>query len=238
MFNDVEGKYLRGERLSLGHKFFWGERNSCETRFEYILSKIKGNRVVHVGFADHNPDVIREKLEEGKWLHKAMVDVSKRCIGVDINEEATRFVREELNLEDVVSADLLNDEIPCVFEEKWDYLVLGEMLEHVDNPVAFLSRIHDRFADVAEKIIITVPNAFYYKNFKLAWSSFENINTDHRYWFTPFTLAKVMNQAGLSVEHVGCTQDFSLPFSPDLSWWILKFHPLLRAKVVACGNLQ
>ncbi|SKA96193.1 Methyltransferase domain-containing protein [Paucidesulfovibrio gracilis DSM 16080] len=237
MFSAEDRKFLEGDSFKSGRKFRFGGKGQAETRFAYILSRIQGKKIIHVGFADHSAGMIKAKLKEGKWLHQAMLDVADRCMGIDINSAATEFARTELGIADLHCADLLEDEIPGLEEENWDYMILGEILEHVDDPVHFLSRIRERYAQRVKRMIITVPNALYYKNFKLGWKGIEEINTDHRYWFTPYTLAKVMTRAGLHVEDLCCTQDFSLPFSPDISWFILKHKPVLRSKVVACGLL-
>ncbi|GHV66149.1 hypothetical protein AGMMS49928_00120 [Spirochaetia bacterium] len=44
--------------------------------------------------------------------------------------------------------------------EKFDYAILGEVVEHVNDPVFFLKNIKENLKDGVEKIIITVPYAF------------------------------------------------------------------------------
>lgn len=80
----------------------------------------------------------------------------------------------------------------------WDYLLLLDVLEHIPNPIFFLENVKQRLSKNSSKIIITVPNAFSIGNFFLTFLSKECINTDHYFWFTPFTLAKVCVEAGLN----------------------------------------
>jgi len=51
--------------------------------------------------------------------------------------------------------------------------------------------------NTVERIIITVPSALRFRNLN---GMKECINTDHRYWFTPFTIAKVCIEAGIYPE--------------------------------------
>ena len=78
-------------------------------------------------------------------------------------------------------------------------MVLGEIVEHLDNPVAFLNAVSSRYSPFVRKMLVTAPNACRYANFRHALSGVEFINTDHRFWFTPYTLAKVLHRAGLAV---------------------------------------
>jgi hypothetical protein len=50
--------------------------------------------------------------------------------------------------------------------------------------------------------VITVPNAWTQTTMHMANQSAEIINSDHRYWFTPYTLSKVIVQAGLELEDI------------------------------------
>ena len=85
---------------------------------------------------------------------------------------------------------------------KWDYLVAGEIVEHLDNPVEFLRLLNERYKQRVDKIIITVPNAFRINNLTFSMKGQECINTDHRYWFTPYTICKVVHRANFVIEQL------------------------------------
>ena len=75
----------------------------------------------------------------------------------------------------------------------WDFVLLGEIIEHVDNPVDFLKSIKDKFKPFSKKIIITAPNAYSYTHvLSYIENNVELINSDHRFWFTPYTILKLM----------------------------------------------
>jgi 2-polyprenyl-3-methyl-5-hydroxy-6-metoxy-1,4-benzoquinol methylase len=133
-----------------------------------------------------------------------LVDACERCVGIDINEEAVNFVRDELQFEDVYMCDILKDDITAIIgDDRFDYLILGEVLEHTDDPVNFLATLAAKTSGRVGRYLITVPNAFSFANLQSTWKSREYINSDHRYWFTPYTLAKVTARAGLEVEELG-----------------------------------
>jgi 2-polyprenyl-3-methyl-5-hydroxy-6-metoxy-1,4-benzoquinol methylase len=193
------------------------------TRIDYLLQQAQGKQVIHVGCVDHLP-LIPQKIQRGTWLHRRLVEQAARCIGIDVHEEGLAYVREQLGYPDVLRCDLIADPVPAeIAAQRWDLMVLGELLEHIDNPVLFLEAIRTRYAGYVDELVISVPNAFRFENFFAAMRHTEHINTDHRYWFTPYTLAKVVLQAGMRVVSFQFCQGYRL--SPLL----LHKHLLLRA---------
>ena len=59
-----------------------------------------------------------------------------------------------------------------------------------------MDAIKTNYGDCFDNIIITVPNAFWLQNLRFAFRTREGINTDHRHWFSPFTLLKHLRTAG------------------------------------------
>lgn len=182
-------KYLKGEKFSNSLKFEVPNTNpGIIYRLEFLEKISKGKNVIHIGFADHK-DLILNKIKKGIWLHKLLLDNAKICVGVDVNCEAVEFVKNELNIDNVYCIDILKDEIPeNILRIYWDFVILGEVIEHIDNPVLFLKELKKKIGKISKKIILTAPNALKYSNFVLAQKNIEVINSDHRYWFTPYTL--------------------------------------------------
>jgi hypothetical protein len=84
----------------------------------------------------------------------------------------------------------------------FDYALLGEVVEHIDDPVSFLKKIRENLKDTVEKVIITVPYAFGLRQMFSGLFKKERINSDHRYWFTPYTIAKICFEAGIYPEEL------------------------------------
>ena len=86
--------------------------------------------------------------------------------------------------------------------EKIDYIVAGEIVEHLENPVDFLKEINRIYSGYVRRIVVTVPNILYYQYMLWALKSLEHNNTDHKYWFTPYTISKVLTCAGMRVSEI------------------------------------
>ena len=119
-----------------------------------------------------------------------MDQVATRCFGVDILEDEVDFLRHTLGFDDVGVADITAATPQQAKGTDWDYVMIPEVLEHIDNPVAFLSGIKKVWTGHAEKIVITVPNAFTSSNYRFARRKVEKNNTDHRSCLTPTPLPR------------------------------------------------
>ncbi|MBM4776221.1 MAG: class I SAM-dependent methyltransferase [Archangiaceae bacterium] len=235
-------QYLAGQRFSNGLRVSVGRGQvGGSTRFEVLDRLVRGRSVLHVGFADHL-ELIKQKREQGRWLHDRLLRSCRQVAGVDINVEAVEFVRS-LGISDVYAADLLGEVPQVLRQNSWDLILLGEVVEHLDNPVGFLSAIRAAWQSPETKLLVTVPNAFSVINIRMAMQNIEYINTDHRFWFTPFTISKVLRRAGWNVETLDLCQFDALPeglrrFDPrDLVGRVgLSQVPLLRDTIVVTAS--
>ena len=234
-------KYLTGELFSSGI-FFPMNRNSKEStlsRVEYITQKSMGKTIVHMGCCDHIP-LIDDKIKNNQWLHKRLTECATECIGIDIDKESLEYIKK-LGYTNVVYGDIFNDELLEVTTKKWDLIILGEILEHTDNPVAFLSALHTRYKGNIREILITVPNGFSIENFKGVFKNIEYINSDHRYWFSPYTLGKILTLSGFSPTEFtfmqyGKSVRTGFGIRAFLYQWLFKNKPASRESLIMIGK--
>jgi hypothetical protein len=225
-------RYFKGAAFSSGLRVpIARPEKTIAYRMETIEEMVRGKKIIHVGCADHLP-LIQEKIKQNKWFHKRLSDCTERCLGIDINPEGVDFMRG-LGYRDTVAADLSAGDIPeAVKTDRWDYLVMGEILEHTDNPVVFLQTIGRSTRAHVDRTIVSVPNAFRLENFETVVRHAETINSDHRYWFTPYTLGKIGFQAGMQVEGFQLCQAFEVPRHRVVRRLLLILFPGFRDTVV------
>ncbi|MDK2932814.1 MAG: hypothetical protein PWP27_624 [Clostridiales bacterium] len=224
-------KFSSGLNVDIAHK-----ESSIKYRMEYIEDIIRDKKVIHLGCVDHVP-LIKDKIKLNLWFHKRLTDVSSECLGIDINEKGVDYVINELRFHNVIYGDILGTDIAEIKQKTWDYMIIGEILEHVDNPALFLGKILTNYKNNINKVIISVPNAFRIENFKNAYRNIELINTDHRYWFTPYTLWKVIHSAGGELESLELCQSYKPVSKNRFQNFILvqklKKYPAFRDTIVA-----
>ena len=195
-------KYLKGENLSTGLTV-----ELSKTKYEIIpreakiVEIIRNKDVIHVGCSDHI-QVINDKIKNNIWLHKLITDNARRCIGIDIDRNSIEYIRKELHYTNVYSGDVLKDPFDIISEKHWDYVVFGEIIEHLDNPVDFLKRFRNRFGNSISRFVITVPGIYNLFHYRKMLDYTETTNSDHRFAFTPYTINKVIVSAGYLPESI------------------------------------
>ncbi|MEJ0024615.1 MAG: methyltransferase domain-containing protein [Rhizomicrobium sp.] len=166
-------------------------------RIKVIEDLVRGKSCLHIGCCDHIP-AIREKIQTGEWLHGRLTKAASYCLGVDINAESVAIAKKESGLDNMIIADITNPTpVVEIADRHWDYVVFAEVLEHIGNPVAFVRTFLETYRGKVDYCVFTVPNGFNAGNIRGAFSGSETNNTDHRFWFTPFTISKVAYDAGL-----------------------------------------
>jgi methyltransferase family protein len=197
-----------------------------------------------VGCCDHVP-LIKKKLAANTWLHARICSVASSCYGVDTSEDGIKLMRDELGYGNLSRADIVHDRIPEVETQQWDYMLLGELLEHLEDPVEFVTSIRQRYARSVARVIITVPNALSLLNARFAFRNQECINTDHRHWFSPYTLGRALISAGMTPEEFF----FCEPFPEDQPWYrrrsaralvgdmLLRAYPALREGLIMIARI-
>lgn len=217
-FSKEINQYLEGKAFSNALTFnFSTQKYELKTRIARLTEIVKGKNIVHLGCADHL-GLIENKMKSGKWLHGILLQNTNHCIGIDINAEAIHYLKEKHQIPNLYCINIETAEnAESIFgNENWDYLVLGEIIEHVNNPVAFLKNLHDKFKNNTDRIIITAPNVYNLSNAKRIRKNLEVINTDHRYWFSPYTLTKVIMESGFSDCELSFAEHVKLPLLTEI----------------------
>jgi len=190
-------EYLTGSSFSNFEKFIFKKKAFIPNRLELLEQLLADKTVLHFGCCDHE-NLIEEKVANHSHLQVKLTGITRKCIGIDNNLAGIDKLKS-LHIENCYFYDLFKSENTEIEIDSYDFILLGEILEHISDPVAFLSMIRSKFKN-AGKIIITVPNAFSSKNFYNIKRGIEEINTDHKYWFTPYTVAKVATEAGFQFD--------------------------------------
>jgi hypothetical protein len=131
-----------------------------QDRIELLSGLATGKRILHLGCCDHIP-LLREKIASGRWLHGKLTRVASYCVGIDIDAAAVAEVRKLSKLDNVFYGDITeSDRIPAISGDVFDYVIFGEVLEHIGNPVSFLSGFLQNYRANVREIVITVPMLF------------------------------------------------------------------------------
>lgn len=155
-----------------------------DPRIRNILAEIDSGRVLDVGCVQHDPT----KRHDPNWLHQHLYNRADEVLGIDIDEEGINKLQEagyNVSVSDAESLDVNN---------KYDYIVAGELIEHLSNPGKFLNSSKARLAD-GGRLIITTPNPW-------CWARLKNLvkndgipcNPEHTHYHDEHTLQQLLEE--------------------------------------------
>lgn len=238
-FTEAGLQYLKGTQFSTGTDagFAWEASDWIyRSRYDVLSELAHGKRIIHLGCVDHDASEVERKRAKGKWLHDVLTESAGTCLGVDISRPGIEYMHS-IGAGNAVCADITAPPASLT-DVPWDWIMIPEVLEHIGNPVDFLRGIRTAFRHNTGGIVLTVPNAFCQENIRLAYRNKEVINTDHRFWFTPFTLAKVVSDAGFRIEQVHlCKVGLVNRYSVFRNWYFSR-KPLLRNGVTLIARFE
>lgn len=200
-FTENEFTYISGKNFNSDFNFSIPGKYYNNGRLELVANICHKKKVLHIGCADHALS-IKNKANEKRWLHGLIESKADFLVGVDISkdgvEEAKKFTSTIVKLMDVTQ------QWDTEFNDlKFNLAVFGEVIEHVDNPISFLQSFNEMSKGCVERILVTVPNAWKIRGlFHTIKHNSELVNTDHRFWFTPFTITKVLYRSDWRVEQI------------------------------------
>ncbi len=151
-------------------------------RIEFVTERCRGRVVLDVGCYD---ETALAKRGTRHWLHGAIAEVARKVVGLDTSEQ--------LPLEGLVtgpnsrvfrgSATRLR-EFPL--DDRVETIVAGELIEHLEDPLAFLRDIKLLFP--RREMLVTTPNSTSLANVLLGLSDRESSHADHLGVFSYKTL--------------------------------------------------
>jgi|tagenome__1003787_1003787.scaffolds.fasta_scaffold20913376_3 hypothetical protein len=190
--------YFLGKRFSSNLSVEIKPNGDVLPRMERLAGLVRGRSVLHIGCCDHAP-ILERRLADGLWLHAALTQAARRCLGVDIDANAVNQVRALTGCDNVIAADVTKPGIGEITSSQWDIALFADVIEHVQAPMAFLSAFREHYGALVKEVIVSVPNCMRGGNATGALRSRETINSDHCFEFSPFTLAKLLTLSGFHV---------------------------------------
>ena len=122
-------------------------------------------------------------------------------VGVDISEEAIKIAKKYIDETYLLNLD--NDKLPD-FKNKFDIIILGDILEHLKRPDIFLSDLRE-YLNINGKILLSVPNiANWYIRLELLFGNFNYYDSGildkaHLRFFTYPSVCELISNANFKI---------------------------------------
>lgn len=158
------------------YKIVFPEGEGWKVRCHLVEPYIRGLNILDAGSAD--PD---NPSKEGKF-HAWTKTVAKSSFGIDIREPADK----------ICSAENFN------LGKKFDAVLAGELIEHLDNPGLFLDCAY-RHLKPGGNLIITTPNSLS----PIYWFRTNPMcHIEHTHWHTKRTITQILQRHGFKVVYI------------------------------------
>jgi 2-polyprenyl-3-methyl-5-hydroxy-6-metoxy-1,4-benzoquinol methylase len=168
-------------------------------RAERLAELVRGPCVLDVGCAGHTLEP-----DSPHWLHGQLVKRFPGVMGIDRSEEKINELRSR-GFDQVFVADAETFSL----EQRFDTIVVGELIEHVSNPGLFLKQARSHLA-LGGQVVVSTPFPFSLLNFLYAYLKYPKTcqNLEHVHWFCVSTLAELAKRSGLRVSHWELIEDY------------------------------
>ena len=152
----------------------------------------RGKRVLDIGAGEHSTDYFNED-----WEHAIYKKFASRIVAVEIDPELCAFYNEK-------GFDFRCVDATSQFDlgERFDFIYCGDVIEHVENPVALVRFISRHLAPGASCMIVT-PNPMHarFRNAAKARGDFFFIsNLEHVSWVGPTHMLEILRRSEEALE--------------------------------------
>ena len=143
-----------------------------------------------------------EAIDAGTLLHKDLAGVASELYGFDFDQEGIDVLATK-GFDNLFRADLEKLE-EVALDKKFDVIIAGEMIEHLNNPGRFLDGIK-RFMDRETRLVITTVNAYSGMRFLVyglrgRGGTLEPVHPDHVAYYSYSTLKLLIERHDYNVE--------------------------------------
>jgi 2-polyprenyl-3-methyl-5-hydroxy-6-metoxy-1,4-benzoquinol methylase len=194
--------FLIGETVRVDRGEFSSSVAVADSKNRFVMDRCRGKLVLDLGCVQHNPAFYQSKF----WLHRAIREVTPYVMGMDLYAEGVAHLRS-LGF-DIVVGDAQNFDL----ERKFDVIVAGDLIEHLENFDGFLKCAKSHLSP-GGSLLITTPNPWYWRNLVKAMVSTEVANNEeHTCWLCPRTLRQLVRRHGMDLGDI----EFGSRYQRDL----------------------
>lgn len=167
-------------------------------REDRILNLCRNRRVLHLGCVGFTDSTTQEKVGLARESLHASVSAISTCEGVDLDEAAVRFFRDNGIFDNVRCGDV--EELAKIYPSgaEFDVVLAGDIIEHLSNPGRMLDGVRILLAQDGV-LVISTPNAFGLPAYLRFLTGRFREGMQHVLCFNPVTLSQLLERHGFEV---------------------------------------
>jgi SAM-dependent methyltransferase len=154
-------------------------------KFSAIVEMCQNKSVLDVGCVGQD-----KGFDNDAWLHGRIKKVSSKIIGADIDQKGIEAINSQ-------GYEVYQPEELEKMNLKFDLVVMGDVIEHVNDPGAFLS-FYAQFLKENGRMIVCTPNAYgiRYAIQVLLYGN-PGANQEHTLTLDPYTSLELFSRIGI-----------------------------------------
>ena len=165
-------------------------------RIAYVVDACQGRKVLDLGAMDET--AFEAKRGSGFWLHEEIARVATRVLGIDASTAVPGEGVTVATNASIVRGDIHEiGRVLGTYNFDPDVVVAGDIIEHLSNPVEFLTALAREPKLKGRTLILTTPNATAIHNVLVGLLSRESTHHDHLCILSFKTLNTLCRRAGL-----------------------------------------
>jgi 2-polyprenyl-3-methyl-5-hydroxy-6-metoxy-1,4-benzoquinol methylase len=156
--------------------------------WEWMFLRAEGKTVLDIGSVGHT----FENTQHPNWHFGRLRKISRHVVGVDILEKECEELKKIGH--DVRAVDATSE---IDLGERFDLIIIGDVIEHVNDPVALL-RFCRRHLQDHGRVLVSTPNPHHVGKWKSALCNGTIVdNLEHVSWISPFQAQEIGRRADL-----------------------------------------
>lgn len=163
---------------------------------DFYCKLVEGKTVLHIGCTDHK-ELIDIKIRKNEYLHIKLMEHAKILHGIDINKEAIDYLKHKYNITNIYYCDPTQMKVSSILN-CYDIILIPEVIEHILDLGSFLKSVK-KFMSPKSLLVIGTPNSFKLHNLFTLLKGYEEVNPDHKYYFSYSTLKHLLEESGFIV---------------------------------------
>jgi SAM-dependent methyltransferase len=213
-------------------------------RLEIIKEFCAGRTVLHLGCTNY--PYTKEAIDSDMLLHFELEKICSDLWGLDADSTGIEIL-EQHGSKQILSGDLERlEEAPL--QGKFDVIVAGEMIEHLNNPGLFLMGVK-RFMAPDSVLLLTTINAycamrFFYYGARGRKGKAEPVHPDHVAYYSYSTIKLLLERHDLRIDNF-LYYDIGYEHRPHVRWFnklvndvCVRFVPQWADGVIAVCKLS
>ena len=151
-------------------------------KFDFIVAHCKDKKVLDVGCVGQD-----KSRDAASWLHGRIKNVAAGLTGVDIETTGIAELKKE-------GFEIYTPEELAGIGESFDVIVMGDVIEHVNDPGDFLT-FYAKFLKPDGQIIVCTPNSFGIRyTLQVLIYGKPSTNGEHTLAFDPYVMLELFQR--------------------------------------------